>query len=160
MNERIDIENLCEVIDNEPSRKRIEGSMKWYMVNAVKNRRRFYILSFMTIILPLLNTLVNAWVGIPDGYAKNIVSLCSMLAALSASTLCLFKCQEKWILYRTTVERMKRLLSKYRAGRLGEDKNKDEAALIQQLEDCMDEEFTKWCEIRKKTNKPDEFSDL
>lgn len=144
-NEREDIEVLCCVIDDEVLRKRIESSMKWYMKNAVKNRKRFYLLSFLTIIMPLLATLFNGWVGLPNSYIKNLVSFCSMLATLSASALGLMKCQEKWILYRNTVEKMKKLVSLYHV----EEIEKGELIiLIQKLEDCMDEEHLKWREMR------------
>lgn len=141
-----DILNLCQIIEDEVLRKRMRGSMEWYMNNAVKNRGRFYVLSFMTIVMPLLTTLVNSWEGLAEANAKNMVSLCSMLAALAASALCLLKCQEKWILYRSTVEKMKRLLSLYRAGQIG---NAELTSLVQELENCMDEEHTKWREMRE-----------
>lgn len=144
-NEREDIEVLCGSIDDEILRQRMKSSMEWYTKNAVKNRRRFYFLSFLTIIMPLLATLINGWVGVPNSYIKNLVSLCSMLAAVAASSLSLLKCQEKWILYRSTVEGMKRLLSLYRAGEIGKG---EFVTLIQKLEDCMNEEHLKWREMR------------
>lgn len=144
-NERKDIEVLCSAIDDEILRKRMKSSMEWYTENAVKNRRRFYFLSLLTIIMPLLATLINGWVGVPNSYIKNLVSLCSMLAAVAASSLSLLKCQEKWILYRSTVERMKSLLALYRAGEIGK---KELSTLIQKLEDCMDEEHLEWREMR------------
>lgn len=144
--EKDDIKILCGIITDEVLQKRLRGSMEWYMKNAVKNKRRFYILSFMTIVMPLLTTLFNAWMGISEAYAKNIVSLCSMLAALAASALCLLKCQEKWILYRTTVEKMKKMLSMYRAVQLGED---ELIKLMRALEDCMDNERVKWQDLRE-----------
>lgn len=144
--EKNDIRNLCEIITDQVLQKRVGGSMEWYMRNAIKNRRRFYVLSFMTIVMPLLTTMFNAWIGIPEGYVKNLVSLFSMLAALAASALCLLKCQEKWILYRTTVENMKKLLSLYRAGQVGED---DLKKLMWELEECMDNERLEWLNIGK-----------
>ena len=144
--EKDDIKNLCGIITDEVIRKRLRGSMEWYMKNAIKNKRRFYILSFMTIVMPLLTTLFSAWVGISEAYAKNIVSLCSMLAALAASALCLLKCQEKWILYRTTVEKMKKILSMHRAVQLGEG---EIIKLMRDLEDCMDNERVKWHDLRE-----------
>lgn len=141
-----EIANLCSIIEDQILQKRIQGSMEWYMNKAVVNRTRFYVFSFMTIIMPLLTTMINAWEGIPETGVKNIVSLSSMLTALAASSLCLLKCQEKWVLYRSTVEKMKKLLSLYRTGEIGKDKFSE---LMRELEDCMDEERKKWREMRE-----------
>lgn len=111
-----------------------------------KKQKEILYSEFMTIVMPLLTTLFSAWVGISQSYAKNIVSLCSMLAALAASALCLLKCQEKWILYRTTVEKMKKILSMHRAVQLGED---ELIKLMRDLEDCMDNERVKWHDLRE-----------
>lgn len=43
--EKDDIKNICGIITDEVLQKRLRGSMEWYMKNAIKNKRRFYILS-------------------------------------------------------------------------------------------------------------------
>lgn len=145
-NEREDIEYLCNIIEEPVLQKRIRGSMDWYAEKAVKNKIRFYFLSFLTIVMPLLTELLNAWDGITEADAKNLISVSAMLTTLAASVLCLLKCQEKWILYRTTVERMKKALSLYCAEMIGKD---ELLRLVQELEDYMDNERTKWYEMKK-----------
>lgn len=139
--EKDNIEKLCCVIKDPILQKRIQVCMEWYQKKAINNKRIFYILSIMTITLPLLVTMVNSLEGMTNACAKNMASIFSMLATLAASFLCLFKCQEKWILYRTTLERMKKKLSLYQAGIIGDNAVKE---LFIELEDCMDVEHVKW----------------
>lgn len=151
--ERDGIEKLCSAIEDAILRNRIQGCMEWYLKKAVYYRRIFYILSIMTIAMPLLTTMTNSLEGISDAVAKNMVSGFSMMAALAASALCLFKCQEKWTLYRTTLERMKKILSLYCAGKFGDD---GVNYLISELEECMDAEHSKWEGLQQQGDNPED----
>lgn len=137
------IETLCKGIQNEVLRNRIKVCLAWYIERAVRYKNYFCFFSVITIVLPSFITIINT-VLMPEEQAAlaiNAITVCSVISSFSAAILTLFKFQEKWILYRSTAEEIKKELSLYQAGR---QKDKDIEKLIIKLEQCMSKERSKW----------------
>lgn len=140
--EKEDIEILYENIPNETERLRIQSCVEWYIEHAILYKWIFYSLSIIGIVLPLVVTAINA-VG-NEEKTRFVTIICSVLISLCASLLTLTKCHEKWTLYRSTLESMKRVLMHYWCEK---EENREIRDLILELEECMEAEHLKWAEF-------------
>lgn len=141
--EKGNITDLYSVISNDVLEERIKTCIEWYIEKASMYRVYFYIFSIISIVMPLIITIVNNGVvwSVDSSRARNVVTICSAIASLAASFLAFFKFQEKWLLYRSTAEEMKAELSQFQAGKLTDESEKQ---LILKLEEHMRKERTEW----------------
>lgn len=139
-------QNMCclyECIENNELKQRVKVSLEWYIEKAAKYRRYFYTLSFISILMPLLITVLNNVCvdSFERCYIQNAITICSVFTTLATSILALFKFQEKWILYRSTAEEIKKELSLFSAKKCGDI---NELNLISKIEECMSKERAEW----------------
>lgn len=148
--EKKEFKELYEKIDDEVLKNRIKTSGEWYIDHAVKYRRYFKILSYISIITPLLLTAITTLGGMSgrmdDFQVKAAMVVLSLLTSLSTSLLSFTRSLDKWTLYRRTIESMKRELALYWKGKTKED---DLRVLVEKLEKIMEAENDTWCEISK-----------
>lgn len=140
--EKKDLEILYTKIPNETEKIRIQSCVEWYTEHAILYKWIFYILSIIGIVLPLVVTTLN--VAGNGEKTKFVTVICSAFISLCASLLTLTKCHEKWTLYRSTLESMKRVLMHYWCEK---EENREVRNLILKLEECMEAEHLKWAEF-------------
>lgn len=145
-NEKSNVSTLYNDIGNEKLKERIRTCLEWYIEKAAFYKRWFCILSVISIIMPLLITVLNnVCVEIDECLIRNSITICSVIASLSTAFLAFFKFQEKWILYRTTAEEIKKELVLYSANQSDEELKK----LVIKIEGCMDKERSEWFLLAK-----------
>lgn len=147
--EKEEFKRLYEGIPDKVLRTRVQSIGDWYIESAFKYKRIFYSCSVLAIMIPVLVTTAN---GIfiseaQEGVVKVFTILGSAVTALSTAFLSFSKCREKWTLYRSTFERIKRELSIYWAK---ENADQRLESLIVKIEDYMKEEHEEWWEISRK----------
>ncbi len=85
----------------------VYSTIKWYSVAAEKNKRRYYLLTIIAIIIPLANFFITLFLD------DKWISLLPLISSTSVSMLNLLQCQKKWTSYRSTLERLKGLTERY-----------------------------------------------
>ena len=135
-NEKADFEELYKGISNEVFRARIKSAGNWYIERAIRLKKWFYIFEVISIILPLVISGLNSY-----GKANMMVTICALLTTLVTSILAFTKWREKWMLYRTTIEQMKRELTLYWVNGPNDEKTKE---LAKTIEAIMAQEHEMW----------------
>ena len=148
-----ELESLCKNIPVEFIKLRIQEMGKWYIRNAYRNKTRFYMFSYISIIAPLVITAFNT-LNITDNYVVQMVTvICSVITSFSTSCLALTRCLEKWKIYRDSVEHIKSLLTYYWANKTDNMALKN---LCYDLETLRSVEYKRWTDtyetLKKDTN--------
>lgn len=141
-----DFEILYRDIENKSIRGRIKSTGEWYIEKATHYKRIFYVLSMMAIVLPLVISAINVLGEDYGACIRVITTIGSTMVAMATGILTFTKCREKWTLYRSSIEKMKKELSLYSVG------EKDDEALhkmVCRLEEMMEDERNKWREIQQ-----------
>jgi len=139
--EKTDFAELYKAIPNEVLKARIRSAGNWYIERAIICKTWFYILEFISIVLPLLISVLNSC-----GKNNMAVTICALSTALVTSLLTFSKCREKWTLYRTTIEQIKRELTLYWVDEPDDEKLKD---LAIRIEGIMEQEHKVWIRYSK-----------
>lgn len=142
-----DFEILYKNIENEVIRERIRTTGQWYIEHAIRYKYYFYTLSIVGIVLPLLISSVNVLGCDYKNLIRIVTTIASAIVSLSTGILTFMKCGEKWTLYRSTIEMMKRELTLYWVNATDEKALEN---LIYKLEKIMDKEHNKWEKIQQK----------
>lgn len=137
----------CDIPD-ENLKGRIQASLDWYIEKATKYKFYFYLFSIITIALPLVVTILNNLCTKESisCCVQNAITVCSVLTTLVASMLTFLKLQEKWLLYRSTAEEIKRELSLYLAQK---SENEELRKLMLRVEEHMSGERKEWFILSK-----------
>lgn len=109
---------LYSDIENEVVRQRIQNSLNWYIRKAVVNKRLYYIFSSISVILPLLATIMYS-IDIEIFLKDNLQIYSALLACattMTTSGLSLFRFRDYWKEYRQTAEKIKAELFHYHMG--------------------------------------------
>lgn len=142
-----DFEILYKNIENEVIRERIRTTGQWYIEHAIRYKHYFYILSIVGIVLPLFISSINVIGCDYKNIIRIITTIASAIVSLSTGILTFMKCGEKWTLYRSTIEMMKRELTLYWVNATDEKALEN---LVYKLEEIMDKEHNKWEKIQQK----------
>ena len=90
---------LLNGISNECVKQRVDSNLKWYITQAVKAKKWYYIFSATTIIAPIVSSIII--IIFSEDTLKNIISaLVLAFSTIAASFLNLFDVKTKWALYR------------------------------------------------------------
>lgn len=149
--EKADFELLYNQLPNDKIKNRIKSTGEWYIKKALFYKRLFHAFSIISIVAPALAT---ALTGMNDGSDAMKVSIiiCTSITSVVTSFLAFSKCRDKWTLYRTTIEFIKRELSLYWGGNCGDEMLKD---LVTRLEDIIASEQKDWIELFEEMDKGD-----
>ena len=80
-----ELESLCKNIPVEFIKLRIQDMGKWYIRNAYRNKTRFYMFSYISLIAPQVITAFNT-LNITDNYVVQMVTvICSVITSFSTS---------------------------------------------------------------------------
>lgn len=147
--EKYQVEPLYNSIGDEILKARIKNCLEWYIEDAAKYKMMCKILGIIGIILPLVITVINSWrpVNLNTDLRANLITVLSAVTSFIASLQAFLALQEKWILYRSTAEEIKRELTLYHAGVLNND------ALYQftvKIEQVMAQEKEEWLRLANK----------
>lgn len=154
--EKQDLKKLYEKIPDEILRARIQSAGEWYINSSFLYKWLFYAFGFAGIAIPILVTAVNGIYSADTVFVKNFTIICSAITALSTAFLSFSKCREKWTLYRSTIEKIKRELSLYWSENMNDQKLQE---LVSKLEAYMQEENAQWMVISSKDHGAEEKSD-
>lgn len=88
-------------------RNRVDNQIQYFGIAAAKNKKWFYVISILKIVLSLVLCIGSAIYGKGSGESI-IVSVVSGVLALLESLMILFKSNEKWIIYREASEKLKK----------------------------------------------------
>jgi len=89
---------------------RLVDQIRWYSGKARDNKKKFYLLQAVIIVLAGSITIVNA-LRVSDnllGYVSIVSSILGGTVVIITALVQMFKYQENWILYRTTSELLKK----------------------------------------------------
>lgn len=155
-----DFEIFYKDIENKVVKERIRSAGEWYIEQAIRCKRSFYILSIIGIILPLVISCVNVLGSDHEYLVRVVTTIASAVVSLTTGILTFTKLREKWTLYRSTIEIMKSELTLYAIGKKSE---KDLYDLVYNLEEIMSKEHSKWKKIQQDEDesgkKNNEFSE-
>lgn len=146
---RKEILNICyiyEEIKDESIRMRIKNCLEWYIKSACFYRFVHYLFSLVSIILPIFVAVLNSL----SDQSSWVVTLLSGIVSMCASILTLTKAQERWFLYRTTCENMKREVSLFYGKASPYSEESQEKDLLKALEALMKVENTQWQKQKEK----------
>lgn len=121
------------------------------MDKALHYKRLFNLLSAVSILALALAT---ALTGMNDGSGamKGLIIICTAITSVVTSFLTFSKCREKWTLYCTTIEFIKRELSLYWGGNCKDEKLQE---LVMRLEDVIALEQKEWIELFREMDEAD-----
>lgn len=139
--EENDFKILYENISDEVLKNRIKSLGEWYIKYACVNKFKFYLVSFIGIIAPLIVTAFNTLNIVSVDVIKLVTVVCSLVASFSTSYLALTRCREKWKIYRDSIERLKRLLVLYWSDLTNDHSLKH---LMNEIEKLKDSEYERW----------------
>lgn len=127
---------LLEKITDKYIKRRIEISLRWYTYNAIKGKICYYFLTLLTIIAPVVSTLLLNLTDTnsPEQIASSIILGISTLAA---ALLGMFDFQKKWGLYRIQAEKIKQYLALF-------ETNEPEHDLLVKIENSIKSTDEEW----------------
>lgn len=149
--EKADFKLLYDPLPDNTIKNRIRSVGEWYIDKALFYKRLFNMLSAVSILAPALAT---ALIGMNDGGngMKLPIIICTLITSVATSFLTFSKCRDKWTLYRTTIEFIKRELSLYWGGNCGDEKLQE---LVMRLEDVIASEQKEWIELFREMDEAD-----
>ena len=112
---------LLSSISDGTIEARIEDSLKWYILEAVKAKFYFYLFSAVTVVAPICSAILMN-LPLPDTYIKIISGVFAGLTSASASVLHMFNFKKNWELYRAQAEEIKFILAENLAYPRGDQK--------------------------------------
>jgi hypothetical protein len=135
-------------------KERLKHQIDWYEDNAVSNMKRFYLGQIVIIVVSAIIPVINVYDFPNDSSIVDISirlwsSVLGGTIAISTGFIQLTKAQEKWILYRSTAESLKReytLFSLDSGEEYAQEKNPEEKKVlfINRCESIMAVEGTKY----------------
>lgn len=148
--EKCQIAPLYNVVQDEILKARIKNCLGWYIEHAEKYKLLYKILGTVGLILPLVITVINSFRPVywNTNCRTNVITILSALTSLVAGLQAFFSFQEKWILYRSTAEEIKRELTLYHAGTLNAD---DLYKFVVKVEQVMAQERIEWIRLGRNT---------
>ena len=142
------IPKLLEEIECRELRERTCHMLYTFMVGAKKYKRRYHILTTLSVFFPAAITVfTNLKLG-NNIYIQVLVSLCSMAMAVLTGISGSVKAKESWIRYRMYCERVKKELVCYQLKIQPYTSTSSEEGLAQELEKIYEDERQEWDRMR------------
>ncbi|MBK8846279.1 MAG: DUF4231 domain-containing protein [Bacteroidetes bacterium] len=144
--------------EEEYFEKRVKDQIDWYGKKSAWNKTWFMRLKISETVLALLIPLLTGYIGITENpiSIKFIVGAIGVAVAAMANLITLFKFQENWIEYRTTVESLihEKFLYVTKAGPYKDDSTFP--MFVERFESFLAKENAKWASYIKtqKEEKP------
>ena len=128
--------------------ERLNNQINWYDKESIKNKRWFYTLSILEILLALSIPFLSNLTIEESLWLSRIIGLLGLVIAAIASILLLSKFQANWIEYRLTSESLKSEKFMYltKSGPYGQDQSCQN--LVQRIEGIMSKENSNWFKLQ------------
>jgi len=124
---------------------RLEHQINWYSNKSLTNKKLFYWLQSLVIILAAIIPLLSGFV---DDFGKcmgMLIGFIGAVVAILSGLLALYKFQEKWTAYRTTSETLKheKFLFETHTDPYDEEENAFQI-FVKRIENIISRENTEW----------------
>lgn len=130
---------LFDIIEDDFERENLLVEFEWYVRKAVKFKYRYYILSMISFLCPIISEIL---ICVPNEplIVKIITGIMLGGASFAAALLAMTDAKNKWNMYRSEAETIKRTLREYyREGDAGKRKK-----LLESLENSYSKTHEKW----------------
>jgi hypothetical protein len=136
-------------------KSRLEAQISWYDSNSDKNKRRFIGFRCTEIAAAVTVPILIGYIARFGPWLELVAGFLSLLVALIAGLLALFRFQEIWIQYRSTCETLRH--EKYLFLTKAEPYNCDEPfpLLVRRTEALISKEHTAWSQFIRSTHRED-----
>lgn len=142
------IPKLLEKIECRELEERTSHMLYTFMVGAKKYKRRYHILTTLSVFFPAAITVFTNLKLENNLYIQVLVSLCSMAMAVLTGISGSVKAKESWIRYRMYCERVKKELVCYQLKIQPYTSTGSEERLAQELEKIYEDERQEWDRMR------------
>lgn len=140
---------LLAAIENDFLKKRSAHMLYTYVYGAQKYKRRYYLFTWLTVVLPALVVFLNSFESSGSMAVRAAVSLCSLAVAVVSGIAGSVKARESWVRYRKYCEWVKRELFLYSMEKTNENSLEKERELAKKLEEIYKQEGVNWGELRE-----------
>lgn len=152
---------LVQELESKSLQNRIYNEVGTYVYSAYKYKRRFYILTILSVILPALVSILNNTQFAEKEEIDIVISVISLVIVIVAGLTNTIKAKESWIRNREFAEMAKSEIFKcvmeigVYADIVGEtgDSKKKEKLLAEQLENIFQHERGEWKMFRSQDGK-------
>lgn len=141
-------EFLVSNIQDSFLKARVWGSYKWYASKAVKSKYRYYSLTIITILFPILSEIILC-IPLDETISKVMVSVVLGGSTLCAALLTMLDVRHKWEIYRSEAEYIKNMLTVY----YFEPDDAKKKEIMKELEKSYEDTHKKWRESFRKEEK-------
>ena len=141
----------CEYVDKLDERLKAHGCspfvcqyIVWYIKHAQMSKILFYVLSISAIAAPLISSVLTIVLQ------SIFISILSAVSSFCVSLLSLTQCQKRWLLYRSTSEKLKMISEMYLAR--GDFSSNAYETFVKDICDILREENISWQEKLNDSN--------
>lgn len=135
---------------------RLKDQIKWYDEKSRFNKRFFLFLSITEIIIASSIPFLVSYITNDNPEFKILVGFMGVAIAVISGAIALFKFQELWIEYRTTCELLKHHEFLFLTGTAPYDSQDPFHTLIENVENLISIEHSKWNRYIKEKKKKEE----
>ncbi len=140
---------LLDAIENDLLKKRSAHMLYTYVYGAQKYKKRYYLFTWLTVVLPALVVFFNSFERGQNPAMRAAVSLCSLAVAVVSGISGSVKARESWVRYRKYCEWVKRELFLYSMAKEEGNVQEKEKKLAEKLEQIYKQEGVNWGELRE-----------
>lgn len=140
---------LLDTIENDLLKKRSAHMLYTYVYGAQKYKKRYYLFTWLTVVLPALVVFFNSFERGQNPALRAAVSLCSLAVAVVSGISGSVKARESWVRYRKYCEWVKRELFLYSMAKEEGNVQEKEKKLAEKLEQIYKQEGVNWGELRE-----------
>lgn len=146
---------LVNQIKNEKLKHRVANEVYTYVYGAYKYKRRYYLLTFLSVSLPAVIVAINSSELLQGDISDTTVSFLSMATVIVSGIMGTMKSKESWVRYREYAESAKQEIFNcvMEIGEYDESKKNDsdwrEKKLALNLENLYSQESGQWKTLRK-----------
>ncbi|MCI8831528.1 MAG: DUF4231 domain-containing protein [Lachnospiraceae bacterium] len=140
---------LLDAIENDLLKKRSAHMLYTYVYGAQKYKKRYYLFTWLTVVLPALVVFFNSFERGQNPALRAAVSLCSLAVAVVSGISGSVKARESWVRYRKYCEWVKRELFLYSMAKEEGNVQEKEKKLAEKLEQIYKQEGVNWGELRE-----------
>lgn len=139
--------------------ERLDAQIKWYCDESEYNKKWFYRIRIIEIVLASIMPLLTSYISIA-WYMKGIINVCAILIAVLGGVASISKFQERWIEYRTTGEALKQEKFLYLTKSGFYNANNHFCLLVERVETIFSKENSNWAQmVRNKDNSQERRGD-
>lgn len=145
-----------KMTSNDYLKDRLNKQINWYDKKSIRNKKAFRFLSMAEIIIASSIPFFVSYVTDDKPWVKFLVGGLGVVIAIITGAIALFKSQELWIEYRTTCELLRHHEFLFRTGTAPYDRPDAFHVLVENIENFISTEHSKWNRHIKEKKKKEE----